>query len=81
MIMIKESFRQDLIIPMKNQTHPILRLLLKRKNLPRLKKTEALEVTVISIHKETPSQEAQEAQGDLGDLGDQGEDQDKQELC
>ena len=78
MIMIKESFRQDLIIPMKNQTHPILRLLLKRKNLPRLKKTEALEVTVISIHKETPSQEAQ---GDQGDQGDQGEDQDKQELC
>lgn len=75
MIMIKEWFQQDLIIQMKNQTHPILRLLLKRKNLPRSKKTQALEVTVISIHKETPSQEAQEAQGDLG------EDQDKQELC
>ena len=75
MIIIKESFRQDLIIPMKNQTHPILRLLLKGKNLPRLKKTGSLEVTVISIHKETPSQEAQ------GGQGDQGEDQDKQELC
>ena len=78
MIIIKEALRQDLIIPMKNQTHPILRLLLKGKNLPRLKKTGSLEVTVISIHKETPSQEAQ---GGQGDQGDQGEDQDKQELC